>query len=77
VNDNYEIVTRMFQGGLVGAGDKLTPRAKVLTANNRSENEKVSKIYNTLVDNGIIERVGNKGYFAKADYQSALKAINS
>ena len=75
VNDNYEIVTRMFQGGLVSAGDKLTPRAKVITVNNRSENERVTKIYNTLADNGIIERVGNKGYFAKADYQTALNTI--
>jgi len=75
VNDNYEIVTRMFQGGLVSAGDKLTPRAKVITANNRSENERVTKIYNTLADNRIIERVGNKGYFAKADYQTALNII--
>ena len=76
-HDSYELVTRMFQGGLIGAGQKLTPRDTVVGIPTRSKNETATRIYQELVTAGVVERKGNQGYFvtATADYQTALSVV--
>ena len=74
-NSKEEIVTRLFQGGAVEENEKLTTKDKVVGKPSRSRNEAVSEVYKILVDRGAIKRDGNKGYFAKTDYQTALKML--
>jgi hypothetical protein len=76
-HESYEIITRMFQGGLIGAGQKLTPRDTVVGKPTRSKNETATRIYQELVGAGAIERKGSQGYFvtATADYQTALSVV--
>ena len=74
-NSKEEIVTRLFQGGAVEADEKLTTKEKVVGKASRSRNEAVSEVYKILVNNGAIKRDGNKGYFAKTDYQTALRML--
>lgn len=74
-NSKEEIITRLFQGGAVEADEKLTTKEKVVGKPSRSRNEAVSEVYKILVDRGAIKRDGNKGYFAKTDYQTALNLI--
>ena len=74
-NSKEEIVTRLFQGGAVEKDEKLTTKEKVVGKSSRSRNEAVSEVYKILVNKGAIKRNGNKGYFAKTDYQTALKML--
>jgi len=74
-NSKEEIVTRLFQGGTVEPNEKLTTKDKVVGKPSRSRNEAVSEVYKILSKQGAIEREGNKGYFAKTDYQTALKML--
>ena len=74
-NSKEEIVTRLFQGGAVEENEKLTTKEKVVGKASRSRNEAVSEVYKILVGKGAIIRDGNQGYFAKTDYQTALKML--
>ena len=50
--------------GNAGAGDKLTPKTKVININKRSEVELMGKIYKQLIKQNYAELRGNGGYFA-------------
>ncbi len=73
-NDN-EIVMALYRGGDVKEGDKLTPRSQIINTNSRKESDKLKYIYNELVEGGVIQRNGNKGYYAVGSLEDALQAI--
>jgi len=50
------------------AGDKLTPKTKIININKRKEVEQMSMMYKALVNAGYAELRGNKGYFALVDF---------
>ena len=73
-NDN-EIVMALYKDGEIKEGDKLTPRSQIINTNSRKESDKLKYIYNELVEGGVIERNGNKGYYAIGSLEDALQAI--
>ncbi len=54
-------------------GDKLNPKSKVIDTSKRREVEALSKVYKKMVNLGIAELRGNKGYYALMDYAEAWK----
>jgi len=54
-------------------GDKLTPKSKVIDTSRRREVEALSRVYKKMVNLGIAELRGNKGYYALMDYAEARK----
>jgi len=70
-----DIVRALYAGGEVKEGDKLTPKSRVINPNSRREDEKIRAVYNKLLEDNIVEYRPSQGYFAKADYQTALNLV--
>ena len=71
-----DMVKALYANGEVKEGDKLVPKTKIINKNRRREDEKIRAVYNQLLESGIVEYRPSRGYYAKADYETALKAIN-
>lgn len=69
-----EILLRLWNNGKVKAGDKLTPKTKVINIKRRKDVDVLSAVYNKLVTNGYAELRGNQGYFALVD-MSDIKGL--
>jgi hypothetical protein len=75
LNDE-DYITALYANGIIKEGDKLTPKSKVINPNSRREDEKIRAIYNKLLESDVIEYKPSQGYYARADYETALRAIN-
>ena len=74
-----EMIQALYKQGDVSGGDKLEAKNNVVNTKKRQENQKLTDFYKELVDIGVIENRGvgrNGGYYAVADYQTALNSIS-
>ena len=74
-----QMIQALYKHGNVNGGDKLASKNNVVNIKKRQENQKLTDFYKELVDIGIIENRGmgrNGGYYAVADYQTALNSIS-
>ena len=59
-----------------GANEKLNPKTKVINASKRAESEALSRVYKKMVERGIAELRGNKGYYSLMGYSDASRAFH-
>ena len=78
-NKNYlrtgEILLRLWNNNKVKAGDKLTPKTKVINIKRRKDIDALAKVYQSLVKGGYAELRGNKGYYALVDMKDIEGSI--
>ena len=75
-----QVLQALYNNGAIGAGNKLTPKSSIVNTKKRQENQRATNYYKEFERLGIIENRGlgrNGGYYAVADYQTALNTINS
>ena len=70
-----DLINLLWNNGEVKIGDKLTPKTKVINSNKRRDGELLVFVYKLLVQSGYAELRGNQGYYAVADYQTALGVV--
>ena len=70
-----ELVKALYQDGKVNKEKKLTPKSQIINQNNRREDERMRNLYNRLQEADVIEFKPSKGYYAVADYQTALSVV--
>ena len=74
-----KMIQALYKDGGVSSGEKLASKNNVVNTKKRQENQKLTDFYKELVEDGIVENRGlgrNGGYYAIADYQTALNSIN-
>ena len=74
-----KMIQALYKDGGVSSGEKLAPKNTVVNTKKRQENQKLTDFYKELVEDGIVENRGlgrNGGYYAVADYKTALKSIS-
>ena len=49
---------------------------KVINASKRAESEALSRVYKKMVEHGIAELRGNKGYYSLMGYSDASRAFH-
>lgn len=72
-----ELIKALWNEGKINKGKKLTPKSKIINPNNRKQDEHIRALYTTLQEQGVVEFKPSKGYYATADYQTALSAIGA
>ena len=72
-----ELIKALWNEGKIKEGKKLTPKSKIINPNNRKQDEHIRALYTTLQEHGAVEFKPSKGYYATADYQTALSAIGA
>lgn len=71
-----ELITALWKNN-VKAGQKLTPKGKVINVSKRAEVNALSNTYKILLKNNHAELRGNKGYFALVDLDVALQGVKN
>jgi DNA-binding transcriptional regulator YhcF (GntR family) len=71
-----EIVKALYAGGEIKEGDKVISKTKIIDVKSRTQDRAYKEVVKKLSDSGAIEFKRGYGYYAKADYETALKAIN-
>jgi len=79
VTDTKEsMIQALYADGAISVGNKLTPKSSIVNTKKRQENQRATNYYKEFERLGIIENRGlgrNGGYYAVADYQTALSTI--
>jgi hypothetical protein len=70
-----EMITALYADGTVTAGEKLAPKSLVVDVKKRVENQKLTDFYKELQEQNIVEFKRGMGYYAVADYQTAISCI--
>lgn len=73
--DVETIVRKLWKNGAVKKGDKLLPKNQTINIKSRTQTKLLTSIYKEMVELGYAELRGNKGYYAKIDYNDILEAI--
>lgn len=76
-NSKEEMLSILFGNGEIKPSEKLAPKSLVVDITKRQENQRLTDFYKELVSVGVIENRTGKGYYATADYQTALSAIGA
>lgn len=74
-NSKEELVKALYRDGEVTEGGKLTPKSHIINKNNRKEDEQLRSLYNVLQESNMIQFKPSYGYYAVADYETALSTI--
>jgi DNA-binding transcriptional regulator YhcF (GntR family) len=69
------MITALYADGTVTAGEKLAPKSLVVDVKKRVENQKLTDFYKELQEQNIVEFKRGMGYYAVADYQTAISCI--
>jgi len=79
VTDTKEsMIQALYADGAISVGNKLTPKSSIVNTKKRQENQRATNYYKEFERLGIIENRGlgrNGGYYAVADYKTALDTI--
>jgi hypothetical protein len=70
-----ELIKALYNDGAIKSEKKLTPKSAIINVHNRREDEQIRNLYNQLQEANMIEFKPSKGYYAVADYQTALSVV--
>jgi len=73
--DKEQMLTALYADGTIAPNEKLAPKSLVVNVKKRAENQMLTDFYKELEQNDIVEFKRGLGYFAKADYETALNTI--
>jgi DNA-binding transcriptional regulator YhcF (GntR family) len=71
-----EIVKALYGNGEIKEGDKVVSKTKIIDVKNRTQDRAYKEVVKKLSDSGVVEFKRGYGYYARAGYETALKAIN-
>jgi len=74
-----EMINALYKSGAVQEGEKLAPKSAVVNIKKRQQNQILTDFYKELEQLGVVENRGlgrNGGYYAVADYQTALNKLS-
>jgi hypothetical protein len=72
---NMEIVSKLFNEGNVKNKGKLISKTKIIDVRNRTEDRNYKDVTSQLLEAGAISFKTGHGYYAVADYQTALSVV--
>jgi len=70
-----QMLTALYADGTIAPSEKLAPKSLVVDVKKRVENQRLTDFYKELEQNDIVEFKRGLGYYAVADYQTALSTI--
>jgi len=70
-----EIVKALYANGKVEEGDKIVSKTKIIDVKSRTQDRAYKEVVKKLSDSGVVEFKRGHGYYAKADYETALSVI--
>jgi hypothetical protein len=74
-----EMIIALYKDGAVQEGGKLAPKSAVVNTKKRQQNQMLTDFYKELESLNVVENRGlgrNGGYYAVADFQTALNKIS-
>ena len=69
------MIQALYRNGDITEGEKLAPKSEVVNIKKRQENQKITDFYKELEQLGVVEHRRGRGYYAVADYQTAINSI--
>jgi len=70
-----QMIQALYRNGDITEGEKLAPKSEVVNIKKRQENQKLTDFYKELEQLGVVEHRRGRGYYAVADYQTAINNI--
>jgi DNA-binding transcriptional regulator YhcF (GntR family) len=70
-----QMIQALYRNGDITEGEKLAPKSEVVNIKKRQENQKITDFYKELEQLGVVEHRRGRGYYAVADYQTAINSI--
>jgi len=74
--NEIEKVEKLWNHGKVEEGQKLVSKTALIDVKNRQENQAMTDFYKRLEEFDIVEFRRGVGYFAKADYDTAISLVS-
>ena len=73
--NKQEMLQALYRNGDITEGEKLAPKSEIVNIKKRQENQRITDFYKELEELGVVEHRRGRGYYAVADYQTAINSI--
>jgi len=70
-----DIVRALYADGDIKEGEKVVSKTKIIDVKSRTQDRAYKEVVKKLSDSGVVEFKRGHGYYAKADYETALSVI--